>query len=230
MEAQNKTYCVYIHTNKQNGKVYIGQTKFGDEPNKRWRNGEGYKMSVRFYQAIKKYGWDGFEHQIIETGLTQDEANRLEELLILQFDSTNFANGYNAKSGGDHQELPDITKLKMAESLRQTAREKHRIESESKLRDRFSQNDPTVRECTRCGMLFENKRGCNNSTKRRSMRRDYSKRPLRICQDCRNDDRYKPTHVVKTCVDCGIEFICSIHATATTRCEECKMKKYQSIS
>lgn len=56
MEAYNGTYCVYIHTNKINGKMYVGQTIYGDDPNKRWQNGYGYKNCPYFYRAIEKYG------------------------------------------------------------------------------------------------------------------------------------------------------------------------------
>lgn len=225
MEIQNETYCVYMHTNQQNGKVYIGQTKFGNNPNKRWRNGEGYAMSVVFYKAIKKYGWDGFDHKIIALGLTQDEANHLEETLIQQFDSTNPANGYNIKAGGENHEWSDITKLKMMKSFRKTIREKHKIASEEHLKTRFDQNDPTVRKCTRCGVLFETKGKYKKSGERKSMRLDYSKRSPRICPDCRNDDKNKPKSVIKTCIDCGEEFVCSVFATATVRCEECQKQK-----
>ena len=38
----NKTYCVYKHTNKENGKVYIGITSCLDT-NERWKDGFGYK-------------------------------------------------------------------------------------------------------------------------------------------------------------------------------------------
>lgn len=54
---------IYCHRNKQNGKVYIGQTcKTLDE---RACRGNGYRDSPRFYNAIKKYGWDMFESSVL---------------------------------------------------------------------------------------------------------------------------------------------------------------------
>ena len=48
--------CVYCHTCKVNGKKYVGQTKFGEDPNKRWRDGTHYKSNKHFTNAINKYG------------------------------------------------------------------------------------------------------------------------------------------------------------------------------
>ena len=66
-------YTIYIHKNKINNKVYIGQTS--QNPKKRWDNGRGYQSSPKFYNAILKYGWDNFEHIILYTNLTLEQAN-----------------------------------------------------------------------------------------------------------------------------------------------------------
>ena len=65
------TYVVYKHTNKINKKVYIGITKNGDDPNKRWRNGMGYSYNQKFFTDILKYGWDNFTHEILEKDLNE---------------------------------------------------------------------------------------------------------------------------------------------------------------
>ena len=56
-------WCVYKHTNKTNGKVYIGKTC--RKPEYRWNEGKGYIYQRHFWNAINKYGWDNFEHEIL---------------------------------------------------------------------------------------------------------------------------------------------------------------------
>lgn len=90
-------FTVYVHTNKINGKKYVGVTQ--RKPEKRWRNGNGYERQC-FYNAILKYGWENFEHTILKTGLTQEEANYYEKYYIKEFDSLLGHNGYNAAVGG----------------------------------------------------------------------------------------------------------------------------------
>ena len=120
MEIYNETYCVYIHTNKINGKKYVGQTIHGDNPKKRWRGGSRYNKQPYFYHAIQKYGWDNFEHEIIASNLTLEEANNFESLLIEKLDLMNPDKGYNLRSGGAHSRLSESTKEKLRQiGLRQ---------------------------------------------------------------------------------------------------------------
>ena len=92
-------YSVYIHTNKNNGKVYIGQTCCEDLT-RRWCGGHGYKANSHFYRAILKNGWNNFTHEILETGLTAEEANDRERYYIALYQSTDPSKGYNIRSGG----------------------------------------------------------------------------------------------------------------------------------
>lgn len=91
---------VYKHTNKINGKVYIGWTH-NENPKIRWHGGTNYMHHVYFGAAIKKYGWDGFDHEILFCGLSDEEVKKKEIELIALYDATNPNKGYNLTNGGD---------------------------------------------------------------------------------------------------------------------------------
>ena len=94
-------YCIYIHRNKINGKVYIGQT---NNPSRRWcSDGVAYKHNKHFYSAILKYGWkDGFDHEILCDSLTKEEADVKEKEFIELYEATNPDKGYNLTPGGEY--------------------------------------------------------------------------------------------------------------------------------
>lgn len=92
-------YTVYMHTNKTNGMRYVGITS--QAPETRWLSGYGYYKQEHFFRAIKKYGWGGFKHEIIATGLTLEEAGALERELIEKYDTRNNTKGYNKSTGGE---------------------------------------------------------------------------------------------------------------------------------
>lgn len=90
-------YCVYKHTNKLNGKVYIGITR--QNPEKRWQKGAGYARTY-FGNAIAKYGWDNFTHEVLFTGLSKAVACEKGKQLIESYGSRDRHYGYNICEGG----------------------------------------------------------------------------------------------------------------------------------
>lgn len=94
----NDNYFVYMHVSP-NEKRYIGITS--NKPERRWQNGYGYKDQTYFYNAIKKYGWDNFQHEILFENLTKEEAEQKEIELIAYYKSDNRKFGYNIDHGGN---------------------------------------------------------------------------------------------------------------------------------
>lgn len=109
-----KKYLVYKHTNKINGKVYIGQTSKTLQE-RCGHNGKNYSHSSYFYSAICKYGWENFTHEILEDNLTIEEATEKERYYIKFYHSNESKYGYNLTSGGEKQkEYSDLSKKKMS--------------------------------------------------------------------------------------------------------------------
>lgn len=135
-------YTVYKHTNKENGKIYIGIT--GRDPEKRWLHGKGYKpksesQSAYFYNAILKYGWGSFSHEILLTGLTKQEAEKAEIELIKKFKSNEREYGYNIDSGGRSAgRLSEETKRKISDSWKHNKKIRCQRISETKKGVKFS--------------------------------------------------------------------------------------------
>lgn len=94
----NANCCVYKHTSPS-GKVYIGITK--QKPERRWGNGRNYWQNEYFFQAINKYGWENFTHEILATDLTRDEAELMEIAEIKKHRSNEREYGYNITNGGE---------------------------------------------------------------------------------------------------------------------------------
>lgn len=110
-------YTVYMHENIINNKKYIGITS--QKTKERWRNGNGYKGCISFYNAIQKYGWDNFNHIILYTNLTKKEAEDKEIELISKYKTNNKKYGYNICSGGNgtpSHTVSEATKDKLRKS------------------------------------------------------------------------------------------------------------------
>lgn len=98
---------IYKYTNKINGKSYVGQSiniekrQYGHKSAAYNKQASDYNS--QFHQAIRKYGLENFDYEIIAE-LTQEEytketLNNLEKFFIKYYNS--YTNGYNATLGGN---------------------------------------------------------------------------------------------------------------------------------
>ena len=112
MSNENYTWYVYMHVNKINNKKYIGIT-CKQTPQKRWGNNGYYYLRKDkngtykhplFANAINKYGWDNFEHSILYSELSEQEAKQ-KEIELIAYYHTYIGDpeccGYNMTLGGD---------------------------------------------------------------------------------------------------------------------------------
>lgn len=149
-------YIVYMHKNKANGKRYIGITHHTEDPNRRWLNGRGYFKNKHFSDAIKKYGWDGFDHIVLERGLAKKEACMIEQNLISQYRTQDKKYGYNITSGGECFKHSEKTKALMSE--RRKGKGLHEFSEEHKRKIREHHNGGAEKKkvvCVETGKIYE---------------------------------------------------------------------------
>ena len=118
------SFLVYKHINLINNKVYIGLTQ--QKAEKRWDSGHGYKRQPYFRDAIKKYGWNNFKHEILFDDLTKEEAIKKEIELIEKYKSNNRLYGYNISKGGETykenfkvrkgKDVPNATRIRVLDA------------------------------------------------------------------------------------------------------------------
>lgn len=116
MNLQDRTrlFTVYKHISP-NGKQYVGITSYPVE--KRWgNNGKGYADNKHFWNAICKYGWNNFKHEIVAENLSLAAACSLEKAIISEFELMNPDNGYNQTSGGEYAIPSNAVREKLRES------------------------------------------------------------------------------------------------------------------
>lgn len=161
-----KTYVVYVHHNKINGKRYVGIT---NQPRKRWYGkGKAYRNCPHFYAAIEKYGWDNFSHYFLECGLTLDEASYLEREYIERYKTTDKRYGYNLTEGGQNaptmlgKHHSEATKAKMrakaiGRSISEEQKKRHSEVMRGKMVGRKNHKSKAVR-CVTTGEVFVTQR------------------------------------------------------------------------
>lgn len=107
-------YLIYKFTSPS-GKSYIGQTKNLKRRRKEHKNNKNCGCRL-FNSAIKKYGFDAFNEEVLERELTLEDANFLEEFYIRE-QNTLSPNGYNLKYGGNNHMWNADSIIKMKETM-----------------------------------------------------------------------------------------------------------------
>lgn len=103
---ENYFNCIYCYTNKINGKKYVGQAVNFKKRHQQHCCNSFYENSIDynlpFHRAIRKYGIENFEINILKENLTsQCLLNFWESYYIDKFDSlAKNQKGYNVASGG----------------------------------------------------------------------------------------------------------------------------------
>jgi len=90
-----RTGCIYLLTNKVNGKQYVGQTLDLKNRISYHHTHDGTVVD----HAIQKYGWRNFSPSIIEDNIPEDKLNEREVHWIKQL-NTFEGEGYNCTEGG----------------------------------------------------------------------------------------------------------------------------------
>lgn len=107
------TGYIYKYENKINHKVYIGQT-VDLNVRKSSHISKARTVKNKFYNAIRKYGWDSFDYSVVAQIEAEDIKelstllDSLEEQYIEQYDS--YKHGYNSTTGGRScraKQMPD---------------------------------------------------------------------------------------------------------------------------
>ena len=134
---------IYKYTNKVNGKSYIGQTT---NPKARHIQHKNTYEDSYFHRAIKKYGFDNFQYEVLAT-ITASDTDRdfisstldyLEITYIQVYDSYN--NGYNLTVGGNGN------KKYYTDEDRKKARNEHNKKYYEKRKEEINEYQKNYRE------------------------------------------------------------------------------------
>jgi group I intron endonuclease len=85
------------------GKVYIGRTDNFDRRMIEHKASSKKILHRSLYKAIRKYGWDSFQKEIIAECIGEDNAQVVEEGLIKKYNSVK--KGYNDTYGGNGRNI-----------------------------------------------------------------------------------------------------------------------------
>lgn len=130
---------IYCFTNKINNKKYIGSTIQSD-PKIRYnqhmynaRHKESIKYDYPLYQAIRKYGEENFDFEILEQiECDEDEIRKIEQKYIIKLNTLS-PNGYNQTLDTFHPRNDPKTYEKMKNTKRELAKQVAEVDSQNNI-------------------------------------------------------------------------------------------------
>lgn len=112
---------IYKATNKINEKIYVGQTTrtLKERRKEHEQSAIGGYTEMVFGRALRKYGIENFEWEIIDTAETIEELNEKEIYWIDKLESLiDYGHGYNCNKGGRNGKHSEHTKKAIADAQR----------------------------------------------------------------------------------------------------------------
>lgn len=113
-------FTIYCHTNRVNGKRYVGQTKATMQ--QRWSSHKSSALAANgrrdcryFHAAIRKHGPERFSHRVLIEVRSRRKANDAERLWIRRLNCLT-PKGYNIEAGGRACSRSEITRRKIRET------------------------------------------------------------------------------------------------------------------
>ncbi len=108
-------YAIYAIRNKNDGKIYIGQTQT-DIKVRFWRHSCSSSNCKSLRKAIQKDGKDNFEVAILDYALSIEEADRKEVFWIKKLETNDANYGYNLTTGGHSWKFTESVRKEMSEN------------------------------------------------------------------------------------------------------------------
>lgn len=154
-------YTIYTFTNRVTGKKYVGYTGIGIGRLYSHKHSIKLGKKTKFYDAVRSYGWDNFNFEIIYQ--SKDEYHTkyvMEEYFIRDFDSVE--NGYNMTYGGNgvdssylkniwNKEKRQSLSEKWTDEMKNLQREKTKVFWQNKIKSGYKvKSNETFLTCPHC--------------------------------------------------------------------------------
>lgn len=134
---------IYKATCLINGKAYIGKTVKQNPFLRIMEHGRSIERypHILFYRALKKYGWDNFQWEVLCHEIPEDQLPKMEEFLIALHDT--FDSGYNSTKGGEANPMDNPETRKKIKGRKHSEETKKKIADSGKGRKKL---DETIKK------------------------------------------------------------------------------------